>query len=118
MARTGGLVRSLDDLPDGAVIGTSSVRRVAQLKRRYPGLVFKDVVRCPLPKRVNPLPLTKDQISCFALALKARESVRLLSRRTYVLPARALKKKLIVYYYVRSQTRFAKLDDPDGPYAP
>ncbi|KAI0296678.1 porphobilinogen deaminase, dipyromethane cofactor binding domain-containing protein [Russula brevipes] len=53
----GGPVRSLDDLPDGAVIGTSSVRRVAQLKRRYPGLVFKDV------------------------------------------------------------TRFAKLDDPDGPYA-
>jgi hydroxymethylbilane synthase len=43
----GGPVRSLDDLPDGAVIGTSSVRRVAQLKRRYPGLVFKDVVRCP-----------------------------------------------------------------------
>jgi len=42
----GGTVRSLDDLPVGAVIGTSSVRRVAQLKRRYPNLVFKDVVRC------------------------------------------------------------------------
>lgn len=41
----GRAVRSLDDLPAGAVIGTSSVRRVAQLKRRYPGLVFKDVVR-------------------------------------------------------------------------
>jgi len=38
----------LDDLPAGAVIGTSSVRRVAQLKRRYPDLIFKDVVRSSL----------------------------------------------------------------------
>ena len=36
--------KSLDDLPEGSVVGTSSVRRVAQLKRKYPGLVFKDVV--------------------------------------------------------------------------
>ena len=40
-------VRTLDDLPAGAVIGTSSVRRVAQLKRRYPDLAFKDVVCLP-----------------------------------------------------------------------
>ena len=42
---SGKAVHRLDDLPTGAVVGTSSVRRVAQLKRRYPGLVFKDVVR-------------------------------------------------------------------------
>lgn len=36
--------KSLDELPDGSVVGTSSVRRVAQLKRRFPRLVFKDVV--------------------------------------------------------------------------
>ena len=36
--------RSLDDLPDGGVIGTSSLRRVAQLKRSYPRLKFIDVV--------------------------------------------------------------------------
>ena len=41
----GKTVHTLDDLPTGAVIGTSSVRRVAQLKRKYLGLVFKDVVR-------------------------------------------------------------------------
>jgi hydroxymethylbilane synthase len=35
---------SLDDLPDGSVVGTSSVRRVAQLKRNYPKLKFLDVV--------------------------------------------------------------------------
>lgn len=34
--------KSLADLPDGSVIGTSSVRRIAQLRRRYPGLKFKD----------------------------------------------------------------------------
>ncbi|EJF58561.1 porphobilinogen deaminase [Dichomitus squalens LYAD-421 SS1] len=35
--------KTLEDLPDGSVVGTSSVRRVAQLKRKYPKLVFKDV---------------------------------------------------------------------------
>lgn len=40
--------KSLDDLPAGSVVGTSSVRRVAQLKRNYPKLKFLDVVR-PLP---------------------------------------------------------------------
>ncbi|KAH8992083.1 porphobilinogen deaminase, dipyromethane cofactor binding domain-containing protein [Lactarius akahatsu] len=39
----GKTVHTLDDLPVGAVVGTSSVRRVAQLKRLYPGLVFQDV---------------------------------------------------------------------------
>lgn len=37
--------RSLDDLPAGSVIGTSSVRRVAQLRKTYPLLKFADVVR-------------------------------------------------------------------------
>lgn len=36
--------RNLDDLPDGSVIGTSSLRRVAQLKRSHPGLKFIDIV--------------------------------------------------------------------------
>ena len=49
---SGKAVHRLEDLPAGAVIGTSSVRRVAQLKRRYPGLVFKDVVR---PHSLQPL---------------------------------------------------------------
>ena len=41
--------KTLEELPDGAVVGTSSVRRVAQLKRKFPKLVFRDVVcaRCP-----------------------------------------------------------------------
>lgn len=35
--------RSLADLPAGSVIGTSSIRRIAQLARRFPGLKFKDI---------------------------------------------------------------------------
>lgn len=38
-----GKYKVLADLPDGSVVGTSSVRRAAQLRRRYPGLVFKDI---------------------------------------------------------------------------
>ncbi|KAF3771060.1 porphobilinogen deaminase [Cryphonectria parasitica EP155] len=38
-----GKYKKLADLPEGAVIGTSSLRRAAQLRRRYPGLVFKDM---------------------------------------------------------------------------
>lgn len=35
--------KSLEDLPGGSVVGTSSVRRVAQLKRNFPKLKFLDV---------------------------------------------------------------------------
>ncbi|KAK7752170.1 porphobilinogen deaminase [Diatrype stigma] len=35
--------KSLADLPAGSVVGTSSVRRMAQVRRRYPGLAFKDM---------------------------------------------------------------------------
>ncbi|KAI8853506.1 porphobilinogen deaminase, dipyromethane cofactor binding domain-containing protein [Chytridium lagenaria] len=35
--------KRLQDLPEGSVIGTSSVRRSAQLRRRFPGLQFEDV---------------------------------------------------------------------------
>lgn len=39
----GGKYKKLADLPEGAVVGTSSVRRAAQLRRHYPGLVFQDI---------------------------------------------------------------------------
>ncbi|KAG8907486.1 porphobilinogen deaminase [Tulasnella sp. 403] len=37
----------LEDLPDGSVIGTSSVRRVAQLRRLFPKLKFADILDNP-----------------------------------------------------------------------
>jgi hydroxymethylbilane synthase len=36
--------KTLQDLPNGSVIGTSSVRRKAQLKKQFPELIIKDVV--------------------------------------------------------------------------
>jgi hydroxymethylbilane synthase len=68
----GKAVHRLDDLPGGAVVGTSSVRRVAQLKRRYPDLVFKDVVRPTL--RAHFALLTDKRTP------QARQSVRLISQ--------------------------------------
>ncbi len=35
--------KSLADLPQGSVVGTSSLRRIAQLKRRYPQLEFASI---------------------------------------------------------------------------
>ena len=35
--------KTLEELPHGSVVGTSSVRRVAQLRRAYPKLLFADV---------------------------------------------------------------------------
>ncbi|GLB36582.1 putative porphobilinogen deaminase, dipyromethane cofactor binding domain [Lyophyllum shimeji] len=35
--------KRLEDLPEGSVVGTSSVRRVAQLRRNFPSLKFQDV---------------------------------------------------------------------------
>ena len=33
----------LETLPEGSIVGTSSLRRLAQLRYSYPGLIFKDV---------------------------------------------------------------------------
>lgn len=35
--------KQIDTLPEGAVVGTSSLRRLAQLRHHYPHLTFKDV---------------------------------------------------------------------------
>lgn len=42
-ARHEGKYKTLADLPEGAVVGTSSVRRAAQLRAKYPGLQFQDM---------------------------------------------------------------------------
>ncbi|TBU36611.1 porphobilinogen deaminase, dipyromethane cofactor binding domain-containing protein [Dichomitus squalens] len=43
IVRTGENWKTLEDLPEGSVVGTGSARRVAQLKRKFPKLVFKNV---------------------------------------------------------------------------
>lgn len=59
--------KSLLELPEGAVVGTSSVRRSAQIKRLYPKLKFKDV-RGNVGTRLNKLDAEDGEYSCLILA--------------------------------------------------
>ena len=59
---------TLDTLPQGCVIGTSSLRRIAQLKQNYPSLVYKDV-RGNLNTRLRKLDEGDGEISYDALVL-------------------------------------------------
>lgn len=58
---------SLDQMPSGSVIGTSSVRRVAQLRRCYPKLLFADV-RGNLQTRLKKLDAPEIKYSALILA--------------------------------------------------
>ncbi|CAL3966447.1 unnamed protein product [Diplocarpon coronariae] len=60
--------KSLADLPAGAVVGTSSVRRSAQVKKAYPHLKFKDV-RGNLGTRLGKLNAEDSEYSCLILAV-------------------------------------------------
>jgi len=59
--------KSLLELPEGSVVGTSSVRRSAQVKRKYPHLKFKDV-RGNLGTRLNKLDAEDGEYTCLILA--------------------------------------------------
>ena len=59
--------KSLAELPEGSVVGTSSVRRSAQIKRLYPMLKFKDV-RGNVGTRLSKLDAEEGEYSCLILA--------------------------------------------------
>ncbi|TVY42882.1 Porphobilinogen deaminase [Lachnellula occidentalis] len=59
--------KTLADLPAGAVVGTSSVRRSAQVKAKYPALKFKDV-RGNVGTRLGKLDAEDGEYSCLILA--------------------------------------------------
>jgi hydroxymethylbilane synthase len=86
--------KNLEDLPEGSVVGTSSVRRVAQLRKSFPGLVFLDVVSFCSPR-----------------AHIAHANIS--AARKFVRPCVYLHAKLNINF---RNTRLAKLDAPDGPY--
>lgn len=60
--------RSLADLPEGSVVGTSSLRRIAQLKRHYPHLKYTDV-RGNIGTRLNKLDKADSEYSAIILAV-------------------------------------------------
>ncbi|KAH9267587.1 porphobilinogen deaminase [Batrachochytrium salamandrivorans] len=81
--------KKLADLPAGSVIGTSSVRRSAQLRRRYPSLMFQDI-RGNLNTRLRKL---DDASSPFAALLLAYAGVHRLGwtdRISEILPTSTL----------------------------
>jgi hydroxymethylbilane synthase len=59
--------KSLAELPAGSVVGTSSVRRSAQVKRKYPHLKFKDV-RGNVGTRLSKLDAEDGEYACLILA--------------------------------------------------
>ncbi|RWA10214.1 hypothetical protein EKO27_g4877 [Xylaria grammica] len=62
-----GKYKTLADLPEGAVVGTSSVRRMAQIRRRYPKLRFQDM-RGNIDTRLQKLDAEDSEYSVLILA--------------------------------------------------
>ncbi|CAH01730.1 hydroxymethylbilane synthase [Kluyveromyces lactis] len=58
---------SLSELPDGSVVGTSSVRRSAQLKRKFPNLKFESI-RGNIQTRLAKLDDPETPYKCIVLA--------------------------------------------------
>ncbi|KAG7701102.1 hypothetical protein KL930_000445 [Ogataea haglerorum] len=59
--------KSLSELPDGSVVGTSSVRRSAQLLKNHPNLTFKSI-RGNLNTRISKLDAPDSDYACVILA--------------------------------------------------
>ena len=77
--------KSLDELPEGSVVGTSSVRRIAQLRRAYPHLHFADV-RGNVDTRLNKLDnSTEPNYSAIILAEAGLARMELNHRSTCLL---------------------------------
>lgn len=74
-----GKVKSLKDLPEGAVVGTSSLRRTAQLKRFYPQLQFQDV-RGNIGTRLGKLDDPNSDYSAIVIAVAGLERLGMTSR--------------------------------------
>jgi porphobilinogen deaminase len=67
LMRPGSAFSRLSDLPLGSVVGTSSVRRAAQIRAKFPGLVIRDV-RGNLNTRLRKLDADDGEYSALILA--------------------------------------------------
>jgi hydroxymethylbilane synthase len=76
--------KQLDTLPAGAVIGTSSLRRLAQLRHHFPQLTFKDI-RGNLNTRLRKL--DEGQYDAIILAVAGLERLGMGDRIHQVIPA-------------------------------
>ncbi|MDV3347856.1 hydroxymethylbilane synthase [Leptolyngbyaceae cyanobacterium CCMR0082] len=76
--------KNLDQLPEGAVIGTSSLRRLAQLRHHYPSFQFKDI-RGNLNTRLRKL--DEGQYDAIILAVAGLKRLDMADRIQQVVPA-------------------------------
>ncbi|CAG8541239.1 10787_t:CDS:2 [Diversispora eburnea] len=79
-------VKSLKELPKGSIIGTSSVRRTAQLKRAFPDLIFQNV-RGNLNTRLRKLDDPNGPYSALILAVAGLIRLNQNDRISEILPS-------------------------------
>ncbi|KAF7190060.1 Porphobilinogen deaminase [Pseudocercospora fuligena] len=72
-------IKTLKDLPDGAIVGTSSLRRQAQLKRHYPHLNFQDV-RGNIGTRLSKLDDPNSDYSAIVIAVAGLDRLGMSNR--------------------------------------
>lgn len=77
---------NIKDLPRGSVVGTSSIRRSAQLKKNFPHLVFESV-RGNVQTRLRKLDDANSKYSCIILAVAGLKRLGLGHRITSCLDA-------------------------------
>lgn len=65
--KSGSPYKHLSELPQGSTVGTSSIRRSAQLRRKFPGLLFESV-RGNVQTRIDKLNAQDSCYSCIILA--------------------------------------------------
>ncbi|RHZ71098.1 hypothetical protein Glove_262g29 [Diversispora epigaea] len=79
-------IKSLKELPKGSIIGTSSVRRTAQLKRAFPDLIFQNV-RGNLNTRLRKLDDPNEPYSALILAVAGLIRLNKDDRISEILPS-------------------------------
>lgn len=82
--KAGSPYKSLAELPDGSIVGTSSVRRSAQLMKNHPNLRFESV-RGNVQTRLDKLDDPQGQFSCLLLANAGLQRLGLSHRITCLL---------------------------------
>ena len=85
---------SLDDLPDESVIGTSSLRRISQLKQKYPKLKF-ETIRGNLQTRFAKLDDKENKFDAIILATSGLKRMGYEDRITMVISTFIIRDKLI-----------------------
>ncbi|KYQ96871.1 porphobilinogen deaminase [Tieghemostelium lacteum] len=75
----------LSQLPEGALIGSSSLRRIAQLKKHYPHLKFRDI-RGNLNTRFKKLEDDKSEYDGMILAVAGLERMNLMDKISQIIP--------------------------------